>query len=64
MLVETARTMVPNNEQDTLVSLTKFVDQLPSVFNEVLTFVLINLVPSNFIACGATTPKRCFKDDH
>lgn len=35
VLVDAAEAMVPNNDQETLISLTKFVDQLPSVFDQV-----------------------------
>lgn len=35
VLIDAAGAMMPNNDQETLISVTKFVDQLPSVFNEV-----------------------------
>lgn len=36
VLVDAAGAMIPNNDQETLTSLTKFVDQLPSVFGQVV----------------------------
>ncbi|EXB74926.1 hypothetical protein L484_018635 [Morus notabilis] len=35
VLIDAAGAIIPNNDQETLISVTKFVDQLPSVFNEV-----------------------------
>lgn len=35
MLIDTAGAIIPEIERDALTSLTKFVDQLPSVLNQV-----------------------------
>lgn len=35
VLLDTAGAIIPDSEQEALISLTKFVDQLPSVFNQV-----------------------------
>lgn len=35
MLLDAAETVVPNYDPEAVVSLTKFSEQLPSVFNEV-----------------------------
>ncbi|KAF2285085.1 hypothetical protein GH714_037801 [Hevea brasiliensis] len=35
MLIDTAGAIIPDTEQEALTSITKFVDQLPSVFNQV-----------------------------
>uniref|UniRef100_A0A5B6ZNX5 Uncharacterized protein n=1 Tax=Davidia involucrata TaxID=16924 RepID=A0A5B6ZNX5_DAVIN len=35
VLLDTAETIIPNYDQEAMVSLNKFVDQLPSVFNQV-----------------------------
>lgn len=39
VLIDAAGAMMPNNDQETLISVTKFVDQLPSVFNEVFGYL-------------------------
>lgn len=35
MLIDTARAVLPESKRESLTSLTKFVDQLPSVLNQV-----------------------------
>ena len=35
VLLDAAGAMIPDSEQESLISLTKFVDQLPSVLNQV-----------------------------
>jgi hypothetical protein len=40
VLLDTAGAIIPDSEQEALISLTKFVDQLPSVFGQVLLYLL------------------------
>lgn len=35
MLLDTAGTLIPGNDKESLLSLSNFVDQLPSVFGQV-----------------------------
>ena len=39
VLLDAAGTMILDNDQETVTSISKFVDQLPSVFNEVFQYV-------------------------
>lgn len=40
MFIDTAGAMIPDRDQETLDSFTKFVDQLPSVFGQVFISVI------------------------
>lgn len=44
VLLDTAGTMTPDYDPEAMASLNKFVDQLPSVFNQVFFLFLIKLI--------------------